>query len=362
MPNLTGNRGEWSEVYTLLRLLDIGKLYAADENLNRIPDVFYDVLKILRTETHDLEFRIDKDTESVCVYDCSIGQELLTLPCEQFKTEADKLFETIKQADTPAFEIPSAEEFINNIGVFSLKAKSSDKADIRIQIHDINTGFDAVQGFSIKSRLGSPSTLINASSATNFVFEVCGPMDEGKAQHFNDNNKHFQESIKWLYDSGCQLKFTKVDNNVFNNNLMLIDSLLPAMISSCLMSYYTSSKSSSNDILSIVTEQNPLGYDLSGHHPFYHYKFKKLLSECALGMIPSKVWSGYADATGGYIVVREDGEVLCYHLFNRNEFENYLLNNTKFETGSKKKHGFGNIYRDGERYYIKLNLQVRFIK
>ena len=79
-------------------------------------------------------------------------------------------------------------------------------------------------------------------------------------------------------------------------------------------------------------------------------------------LLPSKTWDGTADATGGYIIVREDGEVLCYHLFNRNEFENYLLNNTKFETGSTSRHGFGSIYKDNGKYYLKLNLQVRFIK
>ena len=79
-------------------------------------------------------------------------------------------------------------------------------------------------------------------------------------------------------------------------------------------------------------------------------------------MVPSKVWNGKADATGGYIVVREDGEVLCYHLFNMNEFENYLLDNTRFETASTSRHGFGNIYKENEKYYIKLNLQIRFIK
>ena len=63
-----------------------------------------------------------------------------------------------------------------------------------------------------------------------------------------------------------------------------------------------------------------------------------------------------------YIIVREDGEVLCYHLFNRNEFETYLINNTKFETASTSRHEFGSIYKDNGKYYIKLNLQVRFIK
>ena len=87
-----------------------------------------------------------------------------------------------------------------------------------------------------------------------------------------------------------------------------------------------------------------------------------MLTECALGMLPSKPWDGTADATGGYIIVREDGEVLCYHLFNRNEFENYLLLNTKFETASTSRHQFGSIYKENGKYYLKLNLQIRFIK
>lgn len=30
MPKLSGNKGEWSEIYAFLRLLEIKKLYAAD--------------------------------------------------------------------------------------------------------------------------------------------------------------------------------------------------------------------------------------------------------------------------------------------------------------------------------------------
>lgn len=40
-----------------------------------------------------------------------------------------------------------------------------------------------------------------------------------------------------------------------------------------------------------------------------------------LGMMPSKVWTGELDATGGYLVVKDNGEILCYHIYNRNEFE-----------------------------------------
>ena len=47
MPRLSGNKGEWSEIYVFLRLLEIGKLYAADADLNKIDDVFYNIINIL---------------------------------------------------------------------------------------------------------------------------------------------------------------------------------------------------------------------------------------------------------------------------------------------------------------------------
>ena len=37
---MSGNKGEWSELYVFFRLLSDAKLYAADENVNKINDVF----------------------------------------------------------------------------------------------------------------------------------------------------------------------------------------------------------------------------------------------------------------------------------------------------------------------------------
>ena len=47
---LTGNKGEWSEIYVFLKLLADGRLNAADANLNAIPNVYYPIIKILRQE------------------------------------------------------------------------------------------------------------------------------------------------------------------------------------------------------------------------------------------------------------------------------------------------------------------------
>ena len=78
-------------------------------------------------------------------------------------------------------------------------------------------------------------------------------------------------------------------------------------------------------------------------------------------MKPASVWDGTEDANGGYIIVKEDGEVLCYHIYNRNDFENYLFNNTVLDTPSTTRYEFANIMIDEKgQYFVKLNLQIRF--
>ena len=77
-------------------------------------------------------------------------------------------------------------------------------------------------------------------------------------------------------------------------------------------------------------------------------------------MMPATVWDGIHDATGGYLVVKKDGEIVCYHIYNRNQFEDYLFHNTKMETASSTRHGFGLLYRENGEILFKLNLQIRF--
>ena len=44
---ITGNKGEWSEIYTLLKLLGDKKLFSGDKDLNKIESLFYPIIKIL---------------------------------------------------------------------------------------------------------------------------------------------------------------------------------------------------------------------------------------------------------------------------------------------------------------------------
>jgi len=47
---IKGNKGEWSEAYAFLRLLATGKLFTADDELNRLEKMFFPIIKIIREE------------------------------------------------------------------------------------------------------------------------------------------------------------------------------------------------------------------------------------------------------------------------------------------------------------------------
>ncbi len=112
-----------------------------------------------------------------------------------------------------------------------------------------------------------------------------------------------------------------------------------------------------NIFVDMLSEFNPLGYRQKN---VYRYKFKKMLTAAAFGMTAGKEWDGYEAATGGYIIIKKDGDVLCYHLYNRDYFEEYLMRNTQFDRPSATRHDYGYVYKEDGKYYIDLNIQVRF--
>lgn len=358
---LTGNKGEWSEVYTLLKIIADRNLFAGDENLNKIENLIFPIVKILRDESNGT-FEFSYDSNIVVI---NGNQDVFKIPINVFQEKAQHLLEHIKESKSATFSIPEIEIFINSYNSHSLKASSSVKSDIRVIIHDLRTGANPELGFSIKSQLGGASTLLNAGKTTNFIYRIEGAkLSQEKIEEINsiDNRSKIKDRIEKIKENNGSLQFIKTESSIFGNNLTLIDSSLCPILSEILYHFYTSTHSKMVDLVNEISKRNPLKYDLTANHPFYEYKIKRFLTDIALGMMPSKVWTGELDATGGYLVVKESGDILCYHIYNRNEFENYLLNNTKLETASSARHGFGSIYEIDNQQYFNLNLQIRFIK
>lgn len=217
-------------------------------------------------------------------------------------------------------------------------------------------------GFSIKSELGSAPTLLNAGKTTNFTYEIVS----NRSNIVSDVNSIYKRNhidvkgrIANIIEDNDALEYYDMDNAVFKNNLILIDSCMDSIIAETLLYFYRDGITNCKDMVKRLEEENPLKY---GNINAYAYKFKKFLASVALGMKPATEWDGMDEANGGYIIVTKEGDVVAYHIYNRNCFEEYLLNNTKYETASTSRHGFGEAYTEGYKQFIKLNLQIRFIK
>ena len=359
---ITANKGEWSELYVLFKLLGEKKVHAGDGNLNKL-EAYYPVLKVLRDELErHLEYSVNKDIVIITEDETEIAR----INVIDFFTQSKELFECIQEGGngTGAFEIPSINDFLNKIHCEKVKAKSIDKADIHIVIHDYHTGMEPNLGFSIKSDAGAAPTLLNASGATTFTYEISGGhIDDNVVDSINSINGTgcVIKRVKAIQQAGAELKFSSVPNPIFDNNLRMIDSNLPEIIGRRLADCYAQKDMNIKEAAERISKNNPLNYNLSQGHDHYGYKIKSLMVATALGMLPSKPWSGRYEATGGYLVVKSDGDVICFHLYDRNLLEDYLFNNTKFETPSKSRYNMGEVYRNGDKYYFNLVLQIRFI-
>jgi type II restriction enzyme len=342
----------------LFKLLGDKNLFAGDVNLNKVEELFYPIIKIIRIENGgNFEYAIEGNLVII-----SGGIEELRIPVKTFLTKSAELLTEIK-GSTGSFSIPEIETFMKSINCQTLKAKSTSKTDIRIVIHDQRINQTAELGFSIKSQLGGEATLLNAGKTTNFIYQVLdfkATSVEIESINEIDTRSKIKDRIEAIKSKGGRLKFINLEQDIFKNNLVLIDSLLPNIVAEILNTFFTTSLSSIKDLTENINSNNPINYDNKYSHSFYEYKIKRFLTDVALGMTPSKVWSGVYDATGGYLIVKENGDVLCYHIYNRNQFEDYLFANTKLETASSTRHDFGKIYEENGCFYFKLNLQIRF--
>jgi type II restriction enzyme len=221
-------------------------------------------------------------------------------------------------------------------------------------------------GFSIKSYLGSNPTLFNASKNSNLIFKITPDILPDKIAEVNSFST-YTERFQWLINQGYNLEFVKINGDIFSANLELIDCCMPKILSEIVLCKTFHGKNKLSDITEYLTQNNPCNFKININPNFYEYKIKRLLVDAALGMKAGQLWTGNFNANGGYIAVKQNGELLCYHIYNWNDFQNYLLNHTKIDypDSSINRADFGRILLSedvGETSgtYIKINFQIRF--
>ena len=128
MTNKSGNKGEWSEIYAFIKLLKDGKIYAANENLNRISDdMYYSIIKILREEIQGEKY--DYYTgEKIRIYHNGIFVQEFEIQyfLEQSKFLYDEMF-AHKKGNIQSQALETFNNFLNSVFVTKIKAGSLER-------------------------------------------------------------------------------------------------------------------------------------------------------------------------------------------------------------------------------------------
>ena len=240
--------------------------------------------------------------------------------------------------------MPQVQKYFELLQIDSFKGSSYSKGDLNISFNSNETQYLS-QDIGIKSNIGRKPTLLNSSSATNFIFKI-NNFDVDIDFINNITTKHkIRDRITYIYQSNSSLEFIECEQKVHSNNLKKVDSLMPEILARILLKYY---KGEGSKISELVTDENEV------------CRVKNYLKAVLLGMFSSKKWDGNYTANGS-ILIRKQGDLILYHVIKDSILKEYLFYNTKLDTPSSKRYRFGNVYKEKNQYLFKLNLQIRFI-
>lgn len=380
---LKANKGEWSELYVFTKLLADGKLYQSDLNLQKEEENYYQILKAYRNE-NELKLEYDRGSEIALFRNLETRELIEKFSIDYFAESSNLILQGIRGGTGSSFSIENIIPFLNNVKITSVKAPSDKKTDLRFRIYDHRLAKEADLGFSVKSLLGQDSTLLNTGPGNNFIYNVEDKLDCS----IDDFNKETYKPsgriskitarLHKLLKEDIDIKFDGIQSKQFWRNLKMVDGDLPEILAHALIYRWIDRENSLKGISELLEKRDPLNFydgEVSTQR-LYEYKLKKFLAECAMGMTSETIWGGIYDTTGGVIIAKEDGDIVCFHIYDFNLFREYLLNNTIFEQPSTgedenfpghmrtkkgtKKYYYGWLYQGDDNLKFKINLQVRF--
>ena len=380
MATLSYNNGEWAEVYIFFKVIADRKLYTADAAFNPIKDVYLDVLSVIREEEEGKMYKYKTgDFVTILLNQEPVGK----VPVEEFVKYKNLLWKLLEQNTQTTFSSDEIENFLNSIHIYNPKSPAhivskfcGGTVDIVIETKD-RSGVNRILGFSCKSDLRTAATLLNASGDnTNFIYEVTGPMDDDKMNKFNNIFKKVKrkgeicydiattDRMQYLKDNGCDLKFVSTAKNLARTNLIKCGGKeMPGIVAGMLKKFYfenLSGTTSMVDCINYLADNDVAEYGFEDLKDTYRGKIAQLLICTFTGMRLGAQWNGRQDVNGGYIVVKNDGDVVAFHSTIADEFKDFLVAKIIMESPSHSRHKDMYIYKENDKYYLKLALQLRF--
>lgn len=354
------NRGEWSEFYVVLSLLDNPNLNIVDSKLNDLCNNLFVVEKLSIKEKGKLINYILTSEKSVQVYfDSTLKNVVSKSELEDnIKIVRDKIQNANK--GNCAFEINEIEPILNKMtGQNFLKSNSNSKCDLVATVLDTKISDRLILKYSIKSSFGSPATILNASNLTNFIYEVEG-LNKENIKEINrittsKSNTKLRDGLKKIFELGGRVKYSDIQCENFKYNLQMIDSNMPEYLGNVLIDFYKNSKSGLRELF---LENNSFK-----DKDFALKKLSDFLEGISFGFFPKEKWNGINEVNGGLIIVKSDGRVVVLDLiYFQQEVLKYLMEETKLDTPSSTRYKMLQLFEKDGKIFFTLNLQIRYKK
>ncbi len=287
-----------------------------------------DFIKKSHLDTNsELEFLIQED----CVL---INGEQISK--DNFKTYSQSLYNDIQNKSSGfTWKNISDEKLKDFIEEYNIKIKTGaeTKTDLKIQVKGKKLNY------SIKSLMGKAVTVLNASNLTNFVYKIKN-LKTTPYYELQDIIK-ISEKIKIIKKLGGTIKFCSVKNQVFNDNLSIIDSDLPQILGKLLLKSYIKN---SKNISAFEEEQQKI--------------VLKLIKSSIFGMVPGSKYIPENEINGGILFVKKTSELV---LLKKDPItlDSFLKKTTYFDTPSTTRYDIMNVFKCENNYLFFLNLQIR---
>lgn len=343
---VTRNKGELSEIYALLKVIYQEIIAYGDLSASTTDDTIK-VMKI-HLDNSDIELKgvhcyIYDNANNTTLYDKSqIINEI----------ELDDILSLIKR-EKGTFSSGIIDAKVAFLGMDKSKGTSLEKSDMVLSF--LEKGIENLdQGTSIKSFLGGSPTLLNASQATNFIYEVDG-LDSQNIDEINniETRNKVKDRISKIESLGGTLKFHKCENSIYESTLRKVDSKMPEILADALKSFFL--KETSNRLSDYVSQEVA---DLNRQQEV-DCRLKDFIKSTMLGIFPTREWDGNLKANA-VLLVNKDGDLVFYHTNKEATLKDFFYQQTFFDTPSTTRHRFGNVYRENDgKTYFKLNLQLR---
>ncbi len=211
-----------------------------------------------------------------------------------------------------------------------------------------------------------PDELFSATATSQLLFDMRGMTDETMEEfnglHDARGNRNWAGCVELVAREGIEPTFIGCKSEAMEDNLFCIRESMAEILAWMYRERLlvdTSTKGIAT-LCAHMAHVNPLGW----RRPrLYEKVVKDFLFASFSGMTGSRPWDGSEQVNGGYIVVLPDGEVLCYHASDREQFRDYLFHNTFIEYVSCKKYRWGYVEKNNQgRYVLPLNGAIRFNK